>query len=214
MYYNRSNYYKPRVVRPSRERISPNGPVVGYDIQPIRSTEDINTMLRLLAKNPRNQFMFLLGINSGLRVSDLLWLSARDVRYGTHMIKRELKTGKIRRFYVNKHFRPILDEYIKDMDDDQYLFASNRFPFLPIGRHAAYKILRDAGEAAGLQHIGTHSMRKTFGYHFYKKTRDIVTLMMIFNHKDQADTLDYIGWSQEMVDVATEDFILGSDIFV
>lgn len=209
MYYRRLSASK---YRPTRVRNTPHGPVVGYDIQPIRDPDAINAMLRYLSPNRRNQFMFLLGINCGLRVSDLLWLRVRDVRYGTHMVTRELKTGKVRRFYINKYFRPILDEYIDGKHDEEFLFASNRWPFLPINRTTAYKILRDAGEACGLHDVGTHSMRKTFGYHFYKRTRDIVTLMMIFNHKQQAVTLDYIGWSQEIVDEATSEFYLGFDI--
>ncbi|BDP82253.1 hypothetical protein EfmAA290_29290 (plasmid) [Enterococcus faecium] len=45
----------------------------------------------------------------------------------------------------------------------------------------------------GRDDIGTHTLRKTFGYHYYKKTRDIATLMFIFNHSSQAITKRYIG---------------------
>ncbi|RJG23291.1 site-specific integrase [Paenibacillus thiaminolyticus] len=202
-------YYSKKGKRPTRVRETPNGPVVGYDIQPIRDLEKLGQIQERLARNPRNEFMFLLGINSGLRISDLLWLTVRDVRRGEHMVTRELKTGKVRRFFINEHLRPVIDEYIKGMHHDDYLFASNRWPRLPITRHAAYRILREAGESVGLHHVGTHSMRKTFGYHHYRMYKDVVTLMMIFNHREQSDTLDYIGWTQELVDESLKGFFLG-----
>lgn len=202
MYYMKRTNRK----RPTRRR----GDDVGYDIQPIRDTDKLIAVQMQLAENARNEFMFLLGINSGLRISDLLWLKVRDVAIGEHMVTRELKTGKIRRFFINDQLRPLIDEYIKGKQPDEYLFASNRYPFLPISRVQAYRILRAAGEAVGLHHVGTHSLRKTFGYHHYRRYRDIVTLQMIFNHSDQRETLDYIGWTQQLVDESLTDFFLGA----
>ncbi|WP_103110837.1 tyrosine-type recombinase/integrase [Brevibacillus reuszeri] len=205
-------YYTPKGSTTNKRRLgrnTPHGVKAGYDIQPIRDPEKIDTMMRYLAKNPRNQFMFLLGMNSGLRVSDLLWLTVSDVKYGSHVVCRELKTGKKRYFLINDHLRPILDRYIEGMQDDDYLFPSNRWPFLPINRIHAYRILRQAGEAAGLDNVGTHSMRKTFGYHYYRRTRDVLTLMLIFNHQEQAVTLDYIGWTQDIIDESLQDFFIG-----
>ena len=52
----------------------------------------------------------------------------------------------------------------------------------------------------GIQNFGTHSLRKTFGYHYYKNTKDIATLMQVFNHGSQNITLRYIGIEQEDLD--------------
>lgn len=49
----------------------------------------------------------------------------------------------------------------------------------------AYKILRHAADYVGLDDIGTHTMRKTFGYHLYKKTGDVALLQKILNHSIQ-----------------------------
>lgn len=204
MYYQKTR--KRSRPRPTRGR----GDDVGYDIQPIRDMGKLIAMQEWLAASERNEFMLLLGVNSGLRISDLLWLKVRDVVTGEHMVSREIKTGKVRRFFINEHLRPVIDMYIQGKAPDEYLFASNRYPFLPISRVQAYRILRAAGEAFGLHHVGTHSLRKTFGYHHYRRYRDIVTLQMIYNHRDQRETLDYIGWTQQIVDESMTDFFLGA----
>ncbi len=207
MYYSRK-----KRVRPTRTKQTARGNVVAYDIQPVRDLEHIAGMMRHLAAKPRDQFLFLLGINCGLRVSDLLWLRVADVKHNEHMVVREIKTGKVRRFLINEHLRPYVDKYIEGMNDYDYLFASNRYPHLPIGRVQAYRILREAGEAVGLDFVATHSMRKTFGYHYYRTRQDILTLQMIFNHARPDMTLKYIGWFQTQVDESLQDFILGVDM--
>ncbi|MNP29021.1 site-specific tyrosine recombinase XerC [compost metagenome] len=182
-------------------------------IEPIREIEKISAMKDALIHstiyNPeRNLFMFQLGINTGLRISDILWIRAVDLRSKSHLITRELKTGKRRMFLINEHFRPVVDSYIDGMADYDYIFPTNRFGNMPITRNHAYRILRTAAEQVGLDHIGTHSMRKTFGYHHYRIHKDIQLLMMIFNHQFEADTLRYIGWSQQLMDESVRDFYL------
>ena len=51
-----------------------------------------------------------------------------------------------------------------------------------------------------MEHVGTHTMRKTFGYHVYQKTKDAVMLMKIYNHSDIHITLRYIGVEQDYID--------------
>ena len=80
--------------------------------------------------------------------------------------------------------------------DDEYVFRS-RQGNKAITRGRAYQILREAGEKFGLENIGTHSMRKTFGYWYYKNYNDIVGLMKILNHSSEAITKRYIGIEQE-----------------
>src|SRR5690606_32273747 len=112
--------------------------------------------------------------------------------------------------------RPILREYIdfylKEYDwlqPDDYLFGSQRFKGKkPIGTLQAWRILKEIGTMLGLEDIGTHSMRKTFGYHFYKQTKDIATLKTILNHGTERMTMLYIGLIQESIDEALEDFEL------
>ena len=71
---------------------------------------------------------------------------------------------------------------------------------------SAYKILRAAAEYVNLDDIGTHTLRKTFGYHFYKQTKDVAMLQEIFNHSDQRTTLRYIGINQDAMNNAMKKF--------
>lgn len=70
----------------------------------------------------------------------------------------------------------------------------------------AYKILMAAAEHVGLDDIGIHTLRKTFGYHFYRQTKDVAILQEIFNHSDQRTTLRYIGINQDAMNNAMKKF--------
>lgn len=172
-------------------------------VEPIRDMETVNDIADYLkTKSRRNYMMFLFGIYSGLRISDILKLRVRDIRGKSYVSIREKKTGKEKRFPINKELSGELEEYIKDMRDYQYLFSSHGKMNNPLTRQQAYNILKDAGNVFGLENIGTHTLRKTFGYHMYQQTKDIVTLKELFNHSDISVTLRYIGMSQDTKDQA------------
>ena len=166
-------------------------------VEPIRDLEtvlDIADYLKI--KNQRDYVMFMFGIYSGLRISDILKFRVRDVRDKDFISQREKKTRKEKRFPINKELKVIIEEYIKDKRDYEYLFKSPTQPNKPITRQQAYNILSNAGKQFGLESIGTHTLRKTFGYHLYKQTQDAALLMDIFNHADIHYTLRYIGINQ------------------
>lgn len=170
-------------------------------VQPIRDKETIHDIADYLkSKSIRDFVMFMTGIYSGLRISDVLKLRARDVRNKKYIKIREEKTGKEKLFVINKKLKEILDSYIESMKDYEYLFKNNRKGNKPISRQQAYNILSNAGKKFGLISIGTHTLRKTFGYHFYKQTKDAATLMKIFNHSSIEITLRYIGIIQDTMD--------------
>lgn len=180
------------------------------NVEPIRDKDDIDRMKDYMKNwRPRNHMLFVFGLNSGLRVSDILKLKKRDVM-GTHVILKEMKTGKERKFYINPTLRRALDKYVKDLKDYDYLFTSNKKDpngkQRPISRTQAWKILNKCAKACGLIRIGTHSMRKTFGYHMYKKDNNVVALMEIFNHASPDITLHYICHNQDEQDKSMADF--------
>ena len=150
--------------------------------------------------------MWMLGIYSGLRVSDILPLRVRDVYKKPYIKLREIKTGKMKRFEINPILGRALNKYCEGRSPDEYLIKSREGRNKPITRSMAYKILQEAADHFGLDSIGTHSMRKTFGYHFYNQTKDVVTLMKIFNHSHQRITLIYIGIEEEQVNEAIKKF--------
>lgn len=170
--------------------------------QPIRDIGTVWDIAEYLGeKSERNKMMFLFGIYVGLRISDIIKLKVRDVRNLDSVSIREQKTGKERQFPINDELRPLLRNYIKGKSDYEWLFPS-RQQGEHIGRIQAYNILNEAGKYFGLEQIATHTMRKTFGYHFYQQTKDIVTLQKIFNHASIHITLRYIGIEQDAINEA------------
>ena len=78
-----------------------------------------------------------------------------------------------------------------------------------LDRFSAYRIIKEACAEAGLEeHVGTHTLRKTFGYHFYQEKKDIALLQTIFNHSTPTVTLRYIGINQDMIDSNLKSFSL------
>lgn len=176
-------------------------------VQPIRDPRTVENVARYLKEhNDRNYIMFLLGIYSGLRISDILKLKIKDVRGKKYISVREKKTGKQKDIEINPILRKALDAYIDGRDPDDYLIKSRQNYNRPITRSMAYKVLRRAADRLGIECVGTHTLRKTFGYHFYIQTKDVVTLQRIFNHSHPAVTLRYIGIEQEAIDEAMSRF--------
>lgn len=171
-------------------------------VQPIRDMDTVIDIARYLKQNnERDYVMFVIGIYSGLRVSDILKLRVRDVRGKDYISMREKKTGKEKRFIINRHLKKILEVYTRGKDDLQYLLE-NQKTHRPISRQRAWEVIRHAGEEFGVYNLGTHTMRKTFGYHMYQETHDAVMLMKIFNHSNIHVTLRYIGVEQDQTDQA------------
>ena len=152
--------------------------------------------------------LFVIGINTGLRIGDLLQLKVENVKNKSHIIIKEQKTSKNKQFLINSNLRKELNEYIEGMADYDHLFQSRVGDNKPISRFQAYRILSAAGKKAGLDRIACHSTRKTFGYHHYKRYKDVALLQKLFNHSSPSITLDYIGITQDIIDNSIEDFNL------
>jgi integrase len=174
-------------------------------VQPIRDCKKIEEMKKRLS--PRDSFMFTLGINVGCRISDLLQLKVKDLRGKSHLIVEEQKTGKTKRFLINNSLKEIIYNYTDGMNPEDWLFPSRKGD-KPITRVQAYRVLNKTAQEIGLDEIGTHTLRKTFGYHFYKRTHDVAMLQEIFNHSAPSITLRYIGINQDTMDEALSDFNL------
>ncbi|KOP84170.1 integrase [Cytobacillus solani] len=161
----------------------------------------------LMKQHYRNYFLFVLGINTGLRISDLLALRVGDVRGKSHIIITEQKTGKLKRFKINNELQQHISKFTINKNTATYLFQSRRGQDR-IHRVQAWKILNAAAQEVGLSEIGTHTLRKTFGYHFYQKYKDVAVLQQIFNHSSPAVTMRYIGINQDIMDEAVDGFSL------
>lgn len=174
-------------------------------VEPIRDKEIIRQIsINLKEKNIRDFIMFYFGIYTGLRISDVLKFKVKDVRGKRGYNIRETKTGKQKTYDWNRNLKKELDKYIENKDDNEYLFKS-RQGNKPITRQRAYQIIKMSCKECGVENVGTHTLRKTFGYHTYKNTKDIGLLMDMFNHSEEVITLRYIGLTQEMGNKAIKD---------
>lgn len=176
-------------------------------VEPIRRKDDLKKVEQILSKNTRDLLMFTIGTNCGLRISDILALNVEDVRGKKYIQLIEKKTGKFKKFPINAKLKPLIEHFTQGRQEDEPLFMTkfeNR-----LGRVTAYYTIRQACTEAHLEEsFGTHTMRKTFGYHHYKKYRDVAMLQKIFNHSCPSVTLTYIGIEQEQIDNSYSNFIL------
>lgn len=176
-------------------------------VQPIRDKKQIEGMKKILkSNNLRDYVLFILGINSGLRISDLLKLKDIDVLNGAGRFKeritiRESKTGKTKDFPLGESTTKALKEYLGNrLPVGQPLFPSRKGA-APITRQQAYRILNNAARLIGIKEkIGTHTLRKTFGYQAYIQGVDITRIQKLLNHSAPSITLAYIGITQDELD--------------
>jgi len=190
--------------------------VVMKEVQPIRDTKKIDAMKSIMKgeSNYRDLLLFVLGINTGLRISDILalkWSSlinggGRLLKSGDQLNVVEIKTKKIKNFMINKSVAEALKLYydsLGSVNPDDPVFSSRKTDdgsLQPITRIAAWQMLNRYANMVGLNDgIGTHTLRKTFGYHLYKKGVALEYIQKMLNHSSPAITLRYIGITQEQL---------------
>lgn len=177
-------------------------------VEPIKNKKDIKKVEKILAKqSKRNLLLFTFGTNCGLRISDILRLNVGDVQNKLYIQITEKKTGKFKKFPINAKLKPMFEDFTKNRNPEEPLFMSiwnHR-----LDRVTSYYIIKTACKKAGLtEKTGTHTMRKTFGYHHYQKFKDVALLQKIFNHSSSSITLRYIGIEQDEIDKSYTNFIL------
>ena len=170
-------------------------------VQPIRDRKQINNIKNFLkARSGRDFLLFTLGINSGLRISDLLNLSVEDVKGKERISLREKKTGKLNDFPLSENCKKAIADYLKKTG----LTEGPLFPGRdggPLSRIQAWRILSEAAKQVGIKEpIGPHSLRKSYGYHIYKSGVDITRIQAILNHSSPGITLRYIGITKDEID--------------
>ena len=177
-----------------------NNPKAGsiITVVPIKDRKDIATIKRLLADRPRDLALFVVGINTALRASDLLALTAWQVRAiladgEDGGLVRETKTGKRRRITFNGAARTALTRLLATRE---YSAADQMFQGQRGAMSTSYLCRLVAGWCAAINlrgHYGSHSLRKTWGYHQRVTFGvDIPTLMDALGHSTQRQTLTYL----------------------
>lgn len=199
---------------------------------PIKNIDDIYAISDWFISRGRyrDNMLFIVGINFGLRVSDLLTLRFSHLiddqfRFKTTFPILEKKTKNTRKVQRNRYITindAVVDavvlylENTPDVSLSDYMFKSQRCgnQNKPIHRNSAERILKEVGEALGLQeHIATHTLRKTFAYHQMlvsnNDPRKLLLLQKMFGHSTSAQTLDYIGITGEEIEKAYMEMSLG-----
>lgn len=170
-------------------------------VDAIKNKRDIERLKKAL--HGRDLVMFVLGVSLGLRISDLLTIRVGDLRGQSHLAIKEGKTGKTRDIKLSSTVVKLAQKL--DGDDDSYVFQSRKGVNKPISRVQAYRVLNAAAVRAGINiDIGTHTLRKTFGYQLYSKGINITRIMKVFGHSSEAQTLKYIGITADEIDAAYE----------
>lgn len=173
-------------------------------VYPITDRHKLDAMADYLYnKSLRDYIMFEIGINIGIRVTDFtqqkvqFYREACEKGFVEMVPKKTAKYNKKVVVPINKDLNKLIQEYIRDKDDTDWMFPSRKKGY-SITREQVYRILNEAAAAVGItDNIGCHSMRKTFGYWHYYYNHDIRLLMDIFNHSSEEVTLRYIGVSEE-----------------
>lgn len=165
----------------------------------------------LTKKEYRNHLLIILGLNTALRISDILTLKWKNViSVNSHTFKKhiyliEQKTNKESIIALNKSALEALELYLKSKNKNPcsinlegYIFESRNHTGNPISRSQAFRIIKAAAQACGLEeNISCHSLRKTFGYVAWKQGVSPVMLMNIYNHSSFQITKRYLSIEQD-----------------
>ena len=177
------------------------------NVKPIKDPEKLREIREGLAAltdwhGERMFLLFEVGINTGLRISDIIRLRKKHV-CGEWIETVEKKTKKTTRIPLNTTIRQIIQDRCRNMEPDDLLFPSRmevgdvRIQ-RPMTSRTAYNDIQTIAKMFNLgNRIGCHTMRKTFGYWHYKKNKDLEILRQWFNHTSQTVTRRYIGIDED-----------------
>lgn len=175
-------------------------------VEPIKNEEDIKKLKDLLSKqNYRDYLLLVFSINTGMKITDILSLKFSDLMNNYKHFYSSINKNNIE-YILNSFLLETLKNYynmLEDNDDimNTYVFKSRKGKD-PIDRSHAYRILNNAAKIVGIDtNVGPHTLRKTFGYHYYKQHKDIKFLQKLFKHSSSKRTFQYIGLEELTRDI-------------
>lgn len=191
-------------------------------VQPIRDMEMLYKCYDIASAHDKKrgkhetcwELLLVIGFNTSLRISDIVRFRVKDLRGRDYAEIKAQKTGKEARILINPKARRDINRLLAGRSGEEYVFQSRQkdpatHKRRPITRQRAYQIMNRIAREAGIRdRIGCHTLRKTFGYHYYKLTGDVVSLQRILCHSSRRETLIYIGVIQEEIDESLMQFSL------
>lgn len=192
-------------------------------VEPIRDRELLDRCFAIAKKHDRDrrktdvlswELLLVVGFNTSLRISDLVTFKVKDLRGQKYVRLEAQKTGKDTRILINPEARKEIDRILGTRDGEDWALRGrqrDKYSGQPkaISRQRAWQIMNKIARKAGIEdRIGCHTLRKTFGYHYYRLTGDVVSLQRILGHDNRRDTLVYIGIIQDEIDESLKKFSL------
>ena len=176
---------------------------------PIRERREIEILKKYFLQKCeyRNYALFVVGMNTALRISDLLALRWKNIydfqqkRYCLHIYVIEQKTQKRTCIALNESCQiafSLLKENCAPDSPEEYIFYSRNDRYRHISRNRAYNIIKKAAQVNHIDgNVSCHSLRKTFGYHAWKCGTPPALIMNIYNHSNIEITKRYLSIDQE-----------------
>ena len=188
-------------------------------VEPIRDRKKIAQIKNLLRGQCRfrDLLLFVVGINTALRISDLLQLRISHFIDEQERIKQrfwihEQKRGKRHEVVINNSIQEAFEEYLAaypgvDDDPNHFIFfntKANNFS-ASIRRGQAWKSITSICREVGVRgNFGTHSLRKTWGYHARMQGVDLALIMHKLNHESIAYTKRYLGITDDELQAVSQ----------
>ena len=227
---------RPELISPSVEQVE-SILVPEHTSEPIKNMNDIITISQHLISNKkyRDNMLFIVGINFGLRASDLRMLRFSNIINDNLTFKDtfavfEQKTRNTRKRKKNRYITintaviEAITLYLENtpnisLSDYMFRSLSNRNKDInsnqPLSVKSIDRIVKSFSKELSINvKLSTHTLRKTFCYHQMIMSnndgRKLLLLQKMLNHSSPAQTLDYIGITQEEIEKAYRDLNLGS----
>lgn len=188
---------------------------IPHEVEPIKKLKDVEKIKQYLRgkKSKRDYCLFVVGINIGLRASDLMQIRIgnviddKGVCFDSSSLY-EKKTSKFREFDLNQSAKESIKMYLdslKEYKADDFLFKSNKGENNSLEVHTVHYIIKKTCRELNIKgNYGSHTLRKTFSYHIYineigTNPGIVQTLQKMLNHSSQLETLKYIGITKDVI---------------
>lgn len=152
-----------------------------------------NYLRELSAKDRKYEILVRLGLETGLRVSDILRLKVKDIK--SVMKVKEMKTKKIKNINLSESLLAQTKNYCvsRNLNKNDFVIASARYRRdKPLSRVQAYRVLSSVASKMGVTNVAPHSMRKTYAVNLLRESGSIESVQRALNHKYPDTTIGYL----------------------
>lgn len=172
-------------------------------VEPIKSIQEITSMYRVLKiKSQRDYLLFKIAIHTGMKLCDLLNLTVNQIKQlsdNPHLINEKMSECElVIKIKLPEDLKREVKDYIHDqhLQEEDLLFQSSRTQ-RGLSRQQAYRIIHQAAEEAGVEHVGLTTLRKTFAFHAYQAGFPVSIIQKYLGHQSTLETLKFIGLSHK-----------------